>query len=158
MPSSGHNEHNTPGPPTPTTNTCEGFQFVPVNFAKRNLHRLQRRCIIIKCSCWFIVLIRCFVPRPPSNRVQKYDLRFPLLLSTDDHFPRNYFKPCWPHTVYQRQNMFMAFGCCWKIESLLVQASEFVHHGSDNPFLSTSRRNICYFDEKLIEWGKYIYI
>lgn len=54
--------------------------------------------------------------------------------------------------------MFMALGCCWKIESLLVQASEFVHHGSDNPFLSTSGRNICYFDEKLIEWGKYIYI
>lgn len=52
----------------------------------------------------------------------------------------------------------MALGCCWKIESLLVRASEFVHHGSDNPFLSTSRRNICYFDEKLIEWGKYIYI
>lgn len=101
MPSSGHNEHNTPplSPPLPTTtNTYQGFQFVPVNFAERNLHRLQRRCIIIKCSHWFIALIRCFVPRPPSNRVQKYDLRFPLLLSTDDRFPRNYFKPCWPHT------------------------------------------------------------
>lgn len=84
------------------------------------------------------MLIRSSVPRPPSNMEQKYEPRFPLLLSADDQFPRNYFKPCWPHTVYQRQDMFIAHGCQWKIESPPVQATKFARHESDNPFLPVS--------------------
>lgn len=84
------------------------------------------------------MLIRSTVSRPPSNREQKYEPCFPLLLSADDQFPRNYFKPCWPHTVYQRQDMFIAHGCQWKIESPPVQATKFARHEGDNPFSPAS--------------------
>lgn len=111
---------------------------MPVNFSQRNLHWLQQKCIIIKSPHRFIMLIRSTVLRPTSNREQKYEPWFPLLLSADDQFPRNYFKPCWPHTVYQRQDMFIAHGCQWKIESPPVQATKFARHESDNPFSPAS--------------------